>query len=288
MVEIKSWFENRVCLVATMHKKEQVISPPIEQELGVKVVVPQAFNTDNFGTFTREIKRLGTQLEAARLKAQKALEMTGESLVITSEGSFFPHPTLPYAACDRELIFFFDQVNQIEIVAQEISLETNYSHASIRTIDEGLQFAQKVDFPSHGLIVMPNSEAEKNDPIFKGIVTENDLFNAIKTVLEFSPKKIVHIETDMRAMYNPTRMKVIAKATQNLIDKIFNTCPNCHCPGFDVVEHKSGLPCGLCGFPTDLIHSEIYRCQKCQLQQIKSFPNGQKSADPMYCNYCNP
>lgn len=73
MSQTKSWFQNRVCILATMHKKEQAIAPLLEKELEVKVVVPEAFNTDIFGTFTRDIKRLGTQLEAARLKAKKAL-----------------------------------------------------------------------------------------------------------------------------------------------------------------------------------------------------------------------
>lgn len=57
--------------------------------------------------------------------------MTGESLVISSEGSFFPHPNLPYLSCNRELILFYDKDNQIEIVAEEISLETNYHYGDV-------------------------------------------------------------------------------------------------------------------------------------------------------------
>jgi len=61
-------FVNRVAVLATMHHKEKVIAPIIEQELGIKVIVPQDFDTDRFGTFTREVKRTGNQIEAARLK----------------------------------------------------------------------------------------------------------------------------------------------------------------------------------------------------------------------------
>lgn len=77
-------FTNRVAVLATMHQKEKVIAPLLEQELGVKVIVPQDFNTDIFGTFTREVKRLGTQIAAARLKAEKALAVTGETLAIST------------------------------------------------------------------------------------------------------------------------------------------------------------------------------------------------------------
>jgi hypothetical protein len=70
-----SLFTNRVAVLATMHQKERVIAPILEENLGIKVIVPENFNTDAFGTFTREIKRPGNQIEVARLKAEKALEL---------------------------------------------------------------------------------------------------------------------------------------------------------------------------------------------------------------------
>ena len=65
---VRSLFENRRVLLATMHKKETAIAPILEPGLGVKVVVPKDFDTDQFGTFTRNIKRLGNQIETARAK----------------------------------------------------------------------------------------------------------------------------------------------------------------------------------------------------------------------------
>ncbi len=38
-------FSNRVGILATMHQKEIVIAPLLEQ-LGIKVIVPPDFNTD--------------------------------------------------------------------------------------------------------------------------------------------------------------------------------------------------------------------------------------------------
>ncbi|NET91196.1 MAG: hypothetical protein F6K45_24405 [Kamptonema sp. SIO1D9] len=288
MNQAKPWFSNRVCLLATMHKKEQAIAALLEKQLEMQVVVPQGFNTDRFGTFTREIKRLGTQLEAARLKAQKVLEVTGESLAVASEGSFFPDPNLPYVSRDRELVLLLDRVHQLEIVGVEVSLETNYNHTWVYSVADAFDFAAQVGFPDHGLVLMSSPEPKKNEQIFKGIVTEADLIHAVTTILKSSPEKRAHLETDMRAMYNPTRMQVIAKATENLIDKIQQTCPNCYCPGFDVIERKPGLRCAMCNLPTSLIKSDLYQCQKCNFQETRSFPNQVEFADPTYCNYCNP
>ena len=88
-------FKDRIAVLGTMHQKERVIAPLLEKELGIKVTVPENFNTDKFGSFTREIDRPGSQIEAARLKVQQALLLTGENLGIASEGSFAPHPSLP-------------------------------------------------------------------------------------------------------------------------------------------------------------------------------------------------
>lgn len=186
------------------------------------------------------------------------------------------------------MVLLLDTVNEFEIIATELSFETNHSHTSIQTVEEGLLFAEKVGFPEHGLVVMSTANPEKSEKIFKGITNQQELIDAVKITIESSPENKAHIETDMRAMYNPTRMKVIAKTTETLINKILNTCPNCNVPGFDIIDTKPGLLCEMCHFPTNLIKSEIYQCQKCHYQETKDFPNNTKYADPMYCNYCNP
>ncbi|MEG4323680.1 MULTISPECIES: DUF6671 family protein, partial [unclassified Microcoleus] len=95
---------NRTAVLATMHHKERVMAPILERELGVRISVPRELDTDAFGTFTREVKRLGTQIEAARQKAEKALEVAGETLAFASEGTFGPHPMMPYLPANREIV----------------------------------------------------------------------------------------------------------------------------------------------------------------------------------------
>ncbi|MCC3431121.1 MAG: hypothetical protein JGK08_14100 [Microcoleus sp. PH2017_04_SCI_O_A] len=251
----------RTAVLATMHQKERVMAPILERELGVIISVPANFDTDAFGTFTREVKRLGTQIEAARQKAEKALEVAGETLAFASEGTFGPHPMMPYLPANREIVILLDRANNIELVGESLSLETNYSHQLVASIEEAEDFAQKAGFPEHGLVVVVGDAALTGK---------------------------VHVETDMRAMYNPTRMKNIENATLDLVKKFKQLCPECGWPGFEISQRKMGLPCGLCYFPTQLVRSTIYLCKNCGYTKEELFPDGRETADPGQCQYCNP
>ncbi|MBD2347260.1 DUF6671 family protein [Anabaena subtropica] len=281
-------FSDRLAILATMHQKEKVIAPLLQQELGIKVTVPSDFNTDIFGTFTSEIKRPGTQIFTARLKAEKALELTGESLAIASEGSFAPHPLVPYIYSNREIVVLIDKINDIEIIGEELSTDTNFNHQVVENLDEAYIFAQKVGFPEHGLIVWFENLDKGCNEIIKGITKEVDFTTTINLFLQKSPNSRVNIQTDMRAMYNPTRMKNIEKATHNLLNKINSCCPQCHIPGFTRTENIPGLPCELCYMSTPLTLTAIYQCKKCGFRQEKRFPDGIKFANPSQCMYCNP
>lgn len=279
---------NRVAVLATMHQKERVMAPILSRELGVKITVAADFDTDKFGTFTREVKRLGTQIEAARLKAENALEIAGETLAFASEGSFGPHPMMPYLAANREIVILLDRANNLELIGESLSVETNYSHQLVSSIEEADDFAKKAGFPEHALVVVVGEAAAGKGEIVKGIATEKQLFEAVTAGLKKSSTGRVHIETDMRAMYNPTRMKNIENATLDLVKKFHQFCPECGWPGFDVAERKIGLPCGLCYFPTQLARSAIYKCKNCGYTKEKLFPDGRETADPAQCQYCNP
>lgn len=78
----------------------------------------------------------------------------------------------------------------------------------------------------------------------------------------------------MRAMFNPSRLKVIEKTTKKLVEKIKSLCPNCDTPGFGIVDRKAGLRCEQCNFPTRSTLSYIYNCQKCNYKREVEFPNG--------------
>ena len=97
-----------------------------------------------------------------------------------------------------------------------------------------------------------------------------------------------YVLTDMRALYNPTRMAVIKKAAEKLLTKINSVCPECHTPGFSITESKCGLPCEQCKLPTKSTLSYIYFCVKCSFIKEERYPNHKRFEEPMFCDYCNP
>lgn len=267
-----------------MHRKEQVIGPILTQMLGVKVEIPSDFNTDCLGTFTGEIPRPGSQIETARKKARLALTLTEQTLGIASEGSFGPHPLIPWEASDLELVVLLDLEHELEIVGQALSTRTNYQQQKISSWSEAEVFAHRVGFPEHGLIVR---SVQDLNLCAKGIITWEMLFSTVEEFLR-SSQGLIWIETDMRALFNPTRMRVIEAATLDLVQKIQVLCPHCGCPGFGVTEKRSGLPCSLCHLPTANILKLISECQRCQYREETMYPDGKTEADPATCSFCNP
>jgi hypothetical protein len=92
-------------------------------------------------------------------------------------------------------------------------METNFNGSEITNEQELLDFAELVQFPSHGLILRPSKS--ENSTIIKGITNLEDLKNAFHLLLEKFNN--LYVETDMRAMYN--RMTVIQNATKKLVER---------------------------------------------------------------------
>lgn len=282
------YFQGRTIVIATMHHKERAIAPLLTEALGVQVQVPKHFDTDRFGTFTRDIERPGDQIATARLKAKAALAATGETLAIASEGSFVPHPWLPGLPLDREIVLLLDAQHDLEIVGQVTSTTTNFRHKTVRSLAEAIAFAEAIGFPQHGLIAMTEQFTKDPNHIIKGITDYDHLQAAIDQLERQTIDGSVHLETDMRAHMNPTRMKVIAEATQDLLSSLQHSCPQCGTPGFVGRDRRPGLPCALCQLPTTMTLAIVYHCRRCGFSQEKLYPDGQYTADPTYCSYCNP
>lgn len=275
--------ENRNATLLTMHGKERVISPIMEDLTGCRVHVKNDFNTDELGTFTLETQRPGTQLETARIKAYKAIEISGGDLGLASEGSFGPYPSCPLITCNRELVILVDRYNDVETIGESISLETNLDQRKVRGILDAIEFAHKIGFPDHFLSVNP---AGVSNNFVKGINSWQTLSNAIAWGITNSPYDEVVLQTDMRAHANPTRMRNIKKATEDLAMKVLNSCPNCGMYGFVLSSYKRGVPCEWCKRPTDKIMAEVFSCQKCK--HSIEVPKETGYADPGMCDYCNP
>ena len=277
-------FANRSLVIATKHQKEQVIAPLMESALGLSCFVPTAFDSDQFGTFSGEIERDLDPLSTARQKCLAAMRASNCDLGLASEGSFGAHPNLFFVPADDELLIFIDQKNQLEIIVREVSTKTNFKGKLVKSYEELLDFATSALFPSHALILRKSKE--NNEGVIKGITSYEDLELGFNSIHQSQGE--VYVETDMRAMFNPSRMNVIASATEKLIEKIKSTCPKCDTHGFEVHEAKPGLPCSLCGSPTRSTLSFIYKCQACAFTNEVRYPNDVESEDPTYCDFCNP
>lgn len=277
-------FRGRVLLIATRHGKEGVLAPILESGLGVVCRVVPELDTDQLGTFTGEVERVLSPLDAAREKCRLAMEMTGHDLAVASEGSFGPHPSVSFLPADEELLLLVDRRHALEIAVRECSLRTNFSSAQVSTEDELMSFARGVSFPSHALIL--RGGPADTSGIIKGLTRTDELLAGFQTLLERQGS--VRVETDMRAMCNPTRMGVIEGAGRKLLGLCLSACPACGHPGFTVREVRTGLPCADCGAPTRGLLARILRCEGCGYRREETHPDGIDPEDPGRCDVCNP
>lgn len=271
-------------MIATKHEKETVIGPAFQKAFGMSYFLPEELDTDELGTFTGEVERVGTPVEVARKKCELALARSGAELAIASEGSFGPHPTLYFMPADEEYLVLMDLKNAVEIVVKTSSLQTNYGSYTYGSEEKLGEFLKRVKFPSHALIVMDSP----GNPLFikKGIKTDAQLTQAMDYCIEHFGS--YHVMTDMRAMFNPSRMRVIQELTGKLVEKMRSCCPACSRPGFSVTDVIRGLACSCCSLPTNSIKSLVYSCAGCHYTQLKEYPEAKLSEDPMFCDYCNP
>jgi hypothetical protein len=275
-------YADREIALLTQHGKESVIAPVLDTALGCRVRRVAGFDTDQLGTFTRDIRRIGTQLEAARRKARIGMEIAGLPLGLASEGAFGPDPMLGMLPWNTELVLFIDDSLGIE-VAGLAQRATRFAHLLAGDWEAVRRFAMAEGFPDHHLVIRP---AHQDDPrIEKGLGDWAELETAFRRAIERSGNGLAFIEHDLRAHLHPARREVIRLATENLRDRLLSCCPACGVAGFWPVEQIPGLACADCGAPTRESRAEAWRCPKCGYRQERTIPG---SADPGHCDVCNP
>lgn len=266
----------------TQHGKERVIAPLFTEALGAEVRRVHGYDTDQLGTFTRDVQRPGDQLETARRKAVLGAELSGRPLALASEGAFRPGPFGLYLL-NLELVVLVDRERSREIVGRSEAI-TRGVMTTVASEDELERVAEKAGFPGHALVVRPNDGEDR--PIRKGLASRAALLEAYAEVRALSPTKLVLVESDLRAHMNPTRMENIGRATADLLRRILTPCPGCGAPGFGLVRSLSGLPCADCGAPTRSKRAEEHGCIACEHLEVRAIE--ERSADPMHCDACNP
>jgi predicted Zn-ribbon and HTH transcriptional regulator len=279
-------YNGRRAAIATMHGKERVIGAALSTCLGLHVTRAADVDTDSLGTFTGEIARAGSMLDAARAKARLAMARTGATIGLGSEGAFGPHPIVPFMASGVEVIVLIDGASGQEIVAQRRT-RTNYDSMTARPGDDISAFLDRILFPAHAVIVRPEEGADPFNMV-KGVSDRRALDAAVAKMSAVSDTGRALIQTDMRAHLNPTRMKAIGFVARALALRAARLCPACAAPGFGVEDVLRGLPCAECGAPTRLVRAELHRCRSCGFETRKRERPESMRAEATWCDQCNP
>lgn len=285
---MRSLYQGRKVVLASMHSKEAAIAPPLVKHLGLTIVVPQDIDTDVLGTFSGEVARKGTVEETALAKARLGMAAANLPLGIASEGAFGPHPSIPFIPAGIELLTFVDEERGLVVTEHLIEEQTNFAHIVTDSIDKMGDFLSRVGFPEHGLIVRPNAESAAQAVIHKGIRSRSELAAAIDASAPLSTDRQALVQTDMRAHQNPKRMASIGRLAERLAQRLITLCPGCGAPGFGRVDVITGLPCEACETPTSLIKHEVHGCPACDYTEHRPRSDRLEFAEQRWCPFCNP
>ena len=210
------YFRGKVLHIVSQHQKQQYIEPVLAGRLGFICKTVSEVDTDLLGTFSGEIERTLSPVDCAREKCKRAREYVSDGYLLASEGSFGPHPTLGWVTAGEEWLLLYDIEEDTELIVRDITLDTCFFGKAIADEQQCLDFLQRVGFPNQKVIV--KSSQEQPEIIFKNGSTPEEIVKSMHNML--NEKGNCYIETDMRAMYNPTRQQHLKQLAHLLADKL--------------------------------------------------------------------
>jgi hypothetical protein len=246
-------------LLSSKHRKERLLQPLFEP-MGVRLLTPIGFDTDAYGTFCGETPRIEGPKQTVKEKCLAGMHFAQQRQGLASEGSFGPHPSIPFLTINEELLIYIDLDQDFEIYGQSISLDVCDRHLTYQDTDNLESFLERIE---------------------KGITDRDTLTELLAKYPQWS------ISTDLRAHLNPKRQQNIIQAAQDLIDRMQRLCPRCQHPDFSIRKYSGHLNCSWCGNPTESYAFVAFDCQKCSFQHIEKRPD-RRLEDPQYCQHCNP
>jgi DNA-directed RNA polymerase subunit RPC12/RpoP len=137
--------------------------------------------------------------------------------------------------------------------------------------------AQRLDLGSHACVVVDDTTV-----IAKGVTSLGDLTDIVS---RHPTAKGLRVMTDFRAHLCPTRHEVIRRAIEELAKRAATYCPHCSARGFGDASRQGGLPCRECERPTEQTLATRWACPACGYRETR-LEDG--SADPRWCDWCNP
>lgn len=269
----------RVAL-GTMHGKSAAIAPSFAH-LGIVLTVPDGLDTDRFGTFTGEVPRAGTMLEAASALARAAIAATGLRVGLVSEGAYGPHPVIPFLPHGRELLLWHDARSGHEIIETMTDDAPAYDQIEVAATEDAQAFLTRIGFPQTAVIVM----GADGVPVAKGV---QDMASLARAMRAAGADGAARLQTDMRAHLNPRRMSMIGQLAEGFARRLARRCPDCRAPGWGLLRMAPGLPCAWCAGPSLMAKGEIHGCTACGATTLLPKSDGVTEADPGMCPLCNP
>jgi hypothetical protein len=271
-------------LLTTKHNKYAAVAPAFQEHLKMTVVEHTA-DTDLFGTFSGEIERTLTAGQTAIAKAKMGLAETGKTLGLASEGTIGADSGIGFLNSDVEILALVDLERGIEILERFRSFDITAVKIVARPGENLDAFFEQADFPNHRLIARPNKTLSQL--AIKGLATEKKVQEALSVCSNESQDGMVLIESDLRAMYSPSRQKNIAQASALLAARVLAQCPDCLSPGWGKVDVERGLPCSDCQTDSEFaLKREIFGCVRCEYREPGELLA--KFASPSQCKVCNP
>ena len=265
--------------VGTRHGKQHQFQPAFREVLGAALHTPPDLDTDQFGTFSGDLPRSGTAIDAARAKTRLAMAVSALPYGLASEASY--GPLTGGWAGHEELLLFCDERWGIEVLEGHRTLAVPGTAQQVRDHSE-VRAALLDGLPDQALIVRPG---QGDGPISKGVEDAATLRAAVSAAVSHSPDGVALIEPDLRAHHNPSRRLVLARLAGTLARRLATECPACTAPGFGRLDVEPGLPCRVCATPTPLPRNEIHGCAACAHRISRPVRD---VADPAACPLCNP
>lgn len=280
MTSSHSHYAGRLVTFATMHGKEQLAQQAFHDVLGATISIAKGLDTDQFGTFAGDIPRTLSPRSAARAKAKLGMQIAGTTLGLASEGSFSSGfgPLVE----NMEILLFIDETLGLELVEGTLNISELPGGRHVDTADSALAFASAVGFPEQGVIVQ--STNDNHLTVHKNFTHLSDLEETVDMLL--TDRSSVMILPDYRADRSPARAETIRRLSHQMARRLATPCPLCQVPGFGQVDIERGVPCSDCRSATQLIAADLHGCGRCTHRTRIS--RGQATADPQWCDYCNP
>lgn len=283
---MRSPYRDQRIAFGTMHRKQLQVAEPFASVLAATVIAPEGLDTDQFGTFTGDVRRVATPAEAARGKAELGAAALGVPTALGSEASYGDLAGI-FVPVHEELLIFVDLDRGIEVIEGERTITRLPAPRRARNLADAEAHLSGFGFPAHALVVRPASRhAAHPAHLHKGITDRAELAHAVHRAAAASQDGYALLEADLRAHHNPTRQVVLRRLGRRLALRLRTTCPACGCPGYGRIATTPGLPCRACSRPTDLVRADVHGCPSCPRTDTETRPV--TTAEPVSCNGCNP